>query len=139
GGGARQAGAAGGRAAPRASRTPPPPARRASGCRPRARGRQRPTAGLSRTGGGVARAEADLVEVGLAHAEALVDVRHHLDDLVVEAAVGGLGDLGDERGADGLAVLVQDHLAGRGLELQGLEGLAILGLAAGQVTLDRLE
>src|SRR5262245_8526816 len=74
----------------------------------------------SRTVGHVARAEADLVEVRLAHAEALIDARHHLDDLVEEGAVGALGDLGDERRADRLAVLVERHLARRRLQLQVL-------------------
>src|SRR5262245_39730022 len=93
----------------------------------------------SRTVGHVARAETDLVEIGLAHAEALVDARHHLDHLVVEAAVGRLGNLGDERRADRLSVLVQRHLAGRRLELQVLQRLAVLRLATGQITIDRLE
>src|SRR5262245_42976445 len=50
----------------------------------------------SRAVGHVPRAEPDLVELGLGHSEALVDLGDHLDDLVVEAAVGGLGHLGHE-------------------------------------------
>src|SRR4029450_11899875 len=94
---------------------------------------------LLRAVGDVAGGETHLVDAVFGHAETLVDARHHLDDLVVEPAVGGLGDLGDERGADGLAVLVQGHLTGRGLELQVLQRLAVLGLAAGEVTLHRVE
>src|SRR5262245_24408657 len=88
--------------------------------------------GLLRAARDVARAEPDLVEVGLRHAEALVHVRGHLDHFVVKGAVGGLGDLGHERGAYALPVLVQHHVAGRRLELQPLQRLAVLGLAAGE-------
>src|SRR5262245_47050401 len=87
----------------------------------------------------VARSEPDLVELGLRHAEALIDARSHLDDLVVETAVGALGHLGHEGRPDGLAVLVERDLAGRGLELQVLERLAILRLTAGEIAVHGLE
>ena len=50
------------------------------------------------------------------NAERLVDLRDHLDQLVVEGAVGRRGDLGDELVGDRVAVLVERDLAGRRLE-----------------------
>src|SRR5262245_34887962 len=93
----------------------------------------------SRAVGRVARAEAHLVEIRLAHAQKLVDVRHHLDDLVVEGPVWPIGHLGDKRGPDRLAVLVECDHAGWCLELQVPESLTVLGLTAREVALDRLQ
>ncbi len=44
----------------------------------------------------VARPEADLLELGLCHAEPLVDAGDHFHNLLVESAVGALGHFRDE-------------------------------------------
>ena len=64
---------------------------------------------------------------------------HAPDHLVVERAVGALGHFGDEVRADRLAVVVERDRAGRALQLQLGERLAVLGLAAGEVALHRVE
>src|ERR1700754_1309404 len=87
----------------------------------------------------VARSEAHLVELFLGEVELLVDLGNGLDHLVVERAVSALRHLGDEGRADGLAVLVERDLAGRRLQLQVLQCLAVLLLVARQVALDGFE
>src|SRR6478609_3232058 len=67
--------------------------------------------------GNVARAESHLLEVGFGQAERLRDVRHRLDDLVVERAVRRLGHFRDVGRGDAVAVAVDLHLAGRALEV----------------------
>ena len=74
-------------------------------------------------------ADAELEEVGFRNAERLVDRRHHLDDLVVEMAVVGLGDFGQVVVGDRLAVLVELDLAGRRVELELGQRVAELDLA----------
>src|SRR5262245_3389430 len=87
----------------------------------------------------VARAEPHLFELLLGHVEPLVDLGQGLHDLVVEGAVRALRHFGDEGRADRLTVLVERDVAGRRLQLQVLQRLAVLLLVARKVALYRLE
>src|SRR6187455_1698270 len=89
--------------------------------------------------GNVARAEAHLLEVRFRQAERLRDVRHRLDDLVVERAVRRLRHFRDVGRADAVAVAVDLHFAGRALEVGLLQRVAVRLLATRQVTLHRIE
>src|SRR5258707_2149424 len=73
-----------------------------------------------RTGRGLARRLAGLLVLVLGDAQGLIDLRDHLDDLVVEVAVRAGGDLGQELVADGVAVMVEmDRPGGRVHRLGG--------------------
>src|SRR5215204_4844285 len=87
----------------------------------------------------VARAETHLFELLLGEVQPLVDLGNGLDHLVVEDAVGALRHFGDEGRTDRLTVLVERDLAGRRLQLQGLQRLAVLLLVAREVALDGVE
>src|SRR5882757_11486575 len=93
----------------------------------------------SRTVRHVAAAEAHLGEFGLRQSERLGHVVHHLGHLVVEAAIGRLGDFGDVGVADRVAVLVELDVSGRTVELELGKGRLELGLVVGQVALHRIE
>ena len=65
---------------------------------------------------------AERQELLLRNAQRLVHLRHDLDELVVELAVGALGDFGQEDVGDRIAVLVERDLAGRASRRRGSTG-----------------
>src|SRR3984957_8759125 len=72
-------------------------------------------------------------EFGFRNGQRLVDLRNDLDELVMERAVGVLSHFRQELVGDGVAVLVQRHLAGRRLQNEACERRAQLAAAVGDV------